>query len=394
MSKIEEALQDIYIARAFDLEKVKNASAKKISKILDDLVREITREVEDINPLGVKRTAYQQERLNKLFNMADKTIKSQYKEIYGGVVGELITLAEVEAMFAAKAVNSVLQVNLVDYALSREVLESLAKDTLIQGAPSEVWWSKQASSLQEEFKRVMRVSVARGETLGQMTARLKGTQDITKLGVRGKIPGVTDEMLRAALGEPGMAKKAARNAKALVKSSYQAVMSEARIEVYKQNEDVVRGVVFTAVLDNRTTVICRAYDGSKFDNDGKPILGTKLPFKSPPQNTHWGCRSVLVPLMRSLDDILGLPGGDDMPEGTRSAFSETGMRGQIAGSTNFDGFMRSMSKAEGSKIIGKKRYELWDSGKITLQDMLNSEGNVMSLKALQEKTEKGLFWAD
>jgi hypothetical protein len=394
MANWQEQLQDIYIARAFDLEKVKNASAKQISRTLDDLIREIVREVESADIMGVKRTAYQQERMNKLFNMADKTIKSQFKLIAGSVTGELLTLAEIESMFAAKAINSVLQVNIVDYALSREVLESLSKDTLIQGAPSSQWWSKQASSLQDEFKRVMRVSVARGETLGQMTARIKGTQDITKLGVKGKVPGVTDEMLRAALGEPGLAKKANRNAKALVKSSYQAVMADARMEVYKNNDDVIKGVEFFATLDNRTTLICRAYDGSKYDNNGNPIMGTRLPFKSPPSNTHWGCRSILVPIMRGLDEILGIPGIPPIPPSTRSAFSETGMRGQVSGTTNFDGFMKSLSREEGSKVIGKKRYDLWNSGKLSLQDMLNSDGNVMSLKALQEKTEKGLFWAD
>ena len=394
MANISEQLQDIYLARAFDLEKVKNQSAKDISKILESLIAEIVRELESVDPTGVQRSAYQQERLNKLFNMADKTIKSQYKLIAGNMTTELMTLAEIESMFAAKAINSVLKVDLVDYALSREVLEELAKDTLIQGAPSSTWWSKQASSLQDEFKRVMRVSVARGETLGQMTARIKGTQDVTKLGVRGKVPGVTDEMLRAALGEPGMIKKANRNAKALVKTSYQAVMGSARMEVYKQNSDVIKGVEYMATLDNRTTLLCRAYDGSQWSSDGQPIGKTKLPFKQPPTDTHWGCRSILLPIMRSLSEILNIPGIPEIPKSTRSAFSETGMRGQVSGDINFDTFMRSMAPEEGMKIIGKKRYELWSSGKITLQDMLNSEGNVMTLKQLKDKTDKGLFWAD
>ena len=392
MANISEQLQDIYMARAFDLEKVKNQSAKDISKILESLIAEIIRELESVDPTGVQRSAYQQERLNKLFNMADKTIKSQYKLIAGNMTTELLTLAEIESMFAAKAINSVLKVDLVDYALSREVLEELAKDTLIQGAPSSEWWAKQASSLQDEFKRVMRVSVARGETLGQMTARIKGTQDVTKLGVRGKVPGVTDEMLRAALGEPGMIKRANKNTKAIVKSSYQAVMGSARMEVYKQNSDVIKGVEFFATLDNRTTIQCRAFDGAQWTSDGKPIGNTKLPFKSPP--IHWGCRSVLVPIMRNLSEILNIPGIPDIPKSSRSAFSETGLRGQISGDINFEKFMKSMAPEEGMKIIGKKRYELWSSGKITLQDMLNSEGNVMTLKQLKDKTEKGLFWAD
>ena len=393
MANLQEQLQDIYLARAFDLEKVKNQSAKDISKILESLIAEIVRELESVDPTGVQRSAYQQERLNKLFNMADKTIKSQYKLIAGNMTTELMTLAEIESMFAAKAINSVLKVDLVDYALSREVLEELAKDTLIQGAPSSEWWAKQASSLQDEFKRVMRVSVARGETLGQMTARIKGTQDVTKLGVRGKVPGVTDEMLRAALGEPGAHKIAARNAKALVKSSYQAVMGAARFEVYKKNNDVIKGVEQISVLDNRVTKICAAYSHAKWDLNGNPIMGTKLPFNGGVPR-HFGCRSQLLPIMRGLDEILGIEGIPPIPPSTRSAFSETGLRGQVSGDITFDGFMKSMDAKEQDKILGKKRGELWRSGKITLQDMLNSEGNVMTLKQLKDKTDKGLFWAD
>ena len=68
MPSASNVLRDIFTARAFDLEKVKTASAKNISKILEALMREIERELRDADPTGVTRTAYQKERLSKLFN--------------------------------------------------------------------------------------------------------------------------------------------------------------------------------------------------------------------------------------------------------------------------------------------------------------------------------------
>ena len=270
MPSVSDQLRDVFTARAFDLEKVKTASAKNIARILEDLMREIERELRDADPTGVTRTAYQQERLNKLFNMADKTIKSQYKGIGGILHSELATLAEIEGLFAAKAINAVLKVDVLDYVVSREVLEKLATDTLIEGAPSAEWWSKQAVSLQDEFKRVMRVGVAKGETLQQMSARVMGTQKPSLLGVRGRIPGVTDEVIEGLTYEPGLLKKARRNAEALVRTSYQTVMSEARRDAYRQNSDVIKGIQQISTLDSRTcwspeTLILMA------DGSSKPI---------------------------------------------------------------------------------------------------------------------------
>lgn len=394
MPNIGTEIQKTYLARAFDLEKVKTSSAKNISKILDDLIKEITRQAEDVNVLGVKRTAYQQERLDKLFSMAKKTINSQFKDIAGQVRGELITLAEIEAIFAGKAINSIIQADVLDYVLSREVLEKLADETLIQGAPSADWWAAQSIDLQNEFKRSMRLSIAKGETLPQMAARLRGTQSPSLLGVTGKIPGVTDQDITNVTSLPGLTKKAKRNAEALVRSSYQGVMNAARQEMYQANSDVIAGVEYTAVLDSRTTIQCRAYDGSKWDLNHNPIQGTKLPYAQPP-SLHWGCRSILVPIMKSLEDILGIPGIPEIPESTRSSFSKTGLSGQIPADTTFDGFMKSLSAEEGSKVLGKQRYQMWADGKITLADMINPRNNkVMTLKQLRDKTEQGRFWND
>lgn len=386
MLNAQSALRDVFVARSFDLEKVKTASAKNIGKILEDLMREIERELRDADPTGVTRTAYQQERLNKLFNMADKTIKSQYKGIYGIMTSDLATLAEIEGLFAAKAINAVLKVDVLDYVVSREVLEKLATDTLIEGAPSAEWWSKQAVSLQDEFKRVMRVGVAKGETLQQMSARVMGTQKPSLLGVRGKIPGVTDEAIEGLTYEPGLLRKARRNAQALVRTSYQTIMSEARQDAYRANDDVIKGTELCAVLDSRTTLICRGYDGKTWDLNGKPIPPNTLPQMIPP--LHWGCRSVLVPILKDLEEILGVPGMSAMPTSTRSSID-----GQISTDVTFDQWMKARPVKEQIEVLGKGRQKLYADGKLTLADMLNPQtGQVMSLKALREKTEKGLFY--
>ena len=270
MPNINQQLANIYLARAFDLEKVKKSSAVKIEAILDDMSKEIIREISDVNPMGVTRTAYRQERLNKLFNMAEQTINSQYKTIAGNVNRELFTLAEIESVFAGKAINSVLGVEMADYVLSREALQALASETLIQGAPSAEWWAKQSVELQDQFKRAMRTGIAKGETLNQLAARVRGTQSPYVMGIREIVPGVTDIPIENLTKHAGIMRRAKRNAEALVRTSYQQVMSSARDEVYRKNDDVIRGTEHLSVLDGRTcwspdTLILMA------DGNWKPI---------------------------------------------------------------------------------------------------------------------------
>jgi SPP1 gp7 family putative phage head morphogenesis protein len=219
-----------------------------------------------------------------------------------------------------------------------------------------------------------------------MSARVMGTQRPSLLGVRGRVPGVTDEVIEGLTYEPGLLKKARRNAEALVRTSYQTVMSEARQDAYRANDDVIKGTELCAVLDQRTTLICRGYDGKTWDLNGKPIPPNTLPQRIPP--LHWGCRSVLVPVMKDLEEILGVPGMSEMPTSTRSSID-----GQISTDVTFDQWMKSRPVSEQIQVLGKGRQKLWADGKLTLADMLNPQtGQVMSLKALREKTEKGLFY--
>ena len=77
-----------------------------------------------------------------------------------------------------------------------------------------------------------------------------------------------------------------------------------------------------------------------------------------------------------------------MPTSTRSSID-----GQISTDVTFDQWMKSRPVEEQIEVLGKGRQKLYADGKISLADMLNpNTGQVMSLKALREKTEKGLFY--
>lgn len=208
----------------------------------------------------------------------------------------------------------------------------------------------------------------------------------------GKIPVVMDEdSIRQAkkagfLTTPPTVKTAAiggvlevsrRNAAALVQTSIQTVANVARLEAFAQNADIVKGVKQISTLDSHTTDICIAYSGMAWNLEGKPIQGNKLAFNNGPPR-HWNCRSILIPITKTFKEL-----GIDTPELKKSTRASTD--GQIDAGTTFDSFLKRKGEAFQNEILGPGRAKLWRDKKITLQQLLDLQGNPLSLSELQAK---------
>lgn len=86
------------------------------------------------------------------------------------------------------------------------------------------------------------------------------------------------------------------NATAISKTGASHVSNNTKGIVYDENERAVKGWIVTAVLDNRTSKICRGLDGTR--------VARGEDFKEPPY--HFNCRTVKRPWLREdLDAIKG-----------------------------------------------------------------------------------------
>jgi hypothetical protein len=59
------------------------------------------------------------------------------------------------------------------------------------------------------------------------------------------------------------------------------------------------------------------------------------------------------------------------------------MDGQVSAGTNFDKWLSQKDKSFQEQYLGKGRYDLYKSGKITLSDLVNQQGEVLSVKELK-----------
>ena len=392
MPNVSEVLSDSLTIRAVQTLKLAASMRRGLLKSLKALEQELVAKIARIDVTGVKATAYQQARLKALLQQTKQLIDSAYKkQIAVDFQNELKEVAGEQSRFILGAINKSVGVDLATVALSPETIREIAKNTLIQGAQSSQWWGQQSLRLQQRFAAQIRQGMLSGETIDQMIRRIRGTS----------AKGFKDGIMQAARHE----------AEALVRTSVMQVSNEAYNAMYQANDDIVKGYTQLSTLDSRVTPICIAYSGKSWKLDGTPI-GHKLPFKGGPPR-HFSCRSVLLPLLRSWEELShkgairtgtekggGRPtsitrffnqrlkekGFSDVEIGQIKAGTRASMDGQVAGDITFSSWLRKKEKSEPgfvAGLLGKGKADLWKRGVISLEDLVDFRGNPLTLQELR-----------
>lgn len=361
-------LLDLRIIAAVELLKQEDAIQGNAVGYLKDLKADIERSIRTNAPTEVSRVPYQKARLKSLLGEVDDLIAANLRKVRTKVIRDLQQVADEEAQKLVADMRMVLGVEFSVPTITAEQIMKLADDTLIEGAPSAEWWSRQIPKLRMRFADQMRAGIARGETTDQLVNRIRG------LKARGPQPGIA-----------GLMDMAERDLYALVRTSVQSVANAAHLEVMDKNDDVVKGIMWVSTLDSRTTPICQALDGKTWDNERKPI-GHKFPFPGP--IAHWGCRSTQTPLLKSWEELAREAGGDTtlaakldkMPEGNRASLD-----GAVPQSFKYEDWLKKQPEARQIKILGPRRFELWADGKIkSLTELVSPRGDAIPLRDLKK----------
>ncbi|HEY6019872.1 MAG TPA: hypothetical protein VIY48_08180, partial [Candidatus Paceibacterota bacterium] len=122
--------------------------------------------------------------------------------------------------------------------------------------------------------------------------------------------------------------------------------------------------------------ICLSYgsdsatgDGAEYDLDYNPINGTKLPYEQGVPR-HWQCRSVEVAITKTWEEM-----GMEEPEGYP----------QFEPAQSGEDWMREQGTEVQDELLGPSRAELWRQGKVKLVDLLDQQGNALSVAELEKK---------
>jgi len=307
---------------------------KELVKYLDDAQAAILRQLEGVKSLAQTRT------LNRKLDRIVALQREALEKLAAGLAEGAGDLAEYEAGFAVRSMETAAAAGVVLPA--SEQLRALVTQKPMQLATS----GKAGSTVQsltidqaarqfsadkaDEIRRTIQTGVVEGSTVQSLARDIKSVTNRSK-----------------------------RQAEALVRTTTNHISSEARAAVNRANDDILKGEEWVSVLDGRTTIGCALLDGQIFGFD-----------EGPPAPRHWNCRSLRIPVLQDRFQEGGL-------EGDRAS-----MNGPVSAKRTYSGWLKDQSPEFQQQVLGKKRAELFRSGRLKLDQFVDDNYNPINLKQL------------
>lgn len=375
---IADHLADRFTTHSVDLLRFDASERQRIRRLLRQVERDIVAQLEREDPSAIRRPTFRDRRLIALAEQVQAIIRSGYREIATSHGRALRDLAEIEEALTRTAINATVGADVMTVGVSEASLRQIARGTLIgdldKRAVTRDWWAGQSDRLARDFSRVVRVGLYQGESIGDLVRRVRGTTRIVG-GAR--------------VVEGGIMRASYRDASSLVRTAVSAVSNAARAEVMRANGDVVKGEQVVVTWDNRLSPTCLALGSANaaWDFDGNPLpqSGWRHP-KPPGPPFHWGCRSTLIPVLRSMAEILKEAGARKagavakLPAGTRAT-----MDGQVAASLSLESWLRSKPDAFVDGLVGRTRAHLWRAGHLPLSSLVDQSARPLNLEQLRQR---------
>ena len=342
----------------------------------DDLVAEITK-------ADLEGATENSRRFKALLREVDSIIDGRYAVAAERLGRGLRDASIFTHRRAVASFNKVFQVDIFRPLLTQADLKALANTENIIGGLQDEYWKEYSDQAKRRFVREMRLGIGAGETNEELIRRIRG-------GPTGRTINVqtgNNRVVSVPEYSGGIMDTSYNEARRLVRTATLSVGNAALMETYDQFEEVLKGYEAVTTLDHRTSDICMARTGAAWNLDGSPMAGSTAtgPFPGPPP-WHWHCRTVLAPVVKTWDELIQEAGGkplgiedDTVPDSVRASFDGLVSTGKIQ---TFDDFLKLRGDEWARSKLGPTKYRLWESGKITTQDLIDSYGRSRTVAEL------------
>ena len=331
MKPFNQLIAELEVARSLLHERIKNGLSKKVAKFYDDMIADLQAQI-------LKK--------KNITNNLAQTISDLKQSLKTpDLRKDFLTLAQNEQDHLLDY-NELVGIVLFSSVLPESSIERLVDSAQLEGATVKAWNNGLSADQKKRLERELKIGVSLGETTPMLAQRIAHVLEKNK-----------------------------RDATAIALTGAGAIVSEIRQAFFEANDDVIKCYKYQATLDTRTSALCRAYDGLMWDKDYKPI-GHDFPFRKPRVNTHFNCRSTIIPVTKSWDE-LGVEGMDEASGRTRSS-----MNGYVPQDMTFNDWLKTQSPETIEKTLGKGRAELFMQGKITMRDLITQQGRSVNLSDL------------
>lgn len=340
---VNARLQNLGIRHAVYWQRLRAGQVREVSDFLRANVLPrarvaLERGLERVESTGLGRLTT--ERLRTVDEELRAIVDEGLDAAHGLLAGNLERLATYEAAWQAKTIRDVVPIAFDFDTPSPTLIRAAVEARPFEGAVLRDWFEGVADDTKRRVEESIRSGIIEGRTTRELVARIVGDDE--------------------SRGELGMT---AHHVETIVRTSATHVAAEARDLTYRENDDIVKGWVFTATLDARTSLTCAAEDGKEYR------LGEG---KLPP--LHPGCRSTSVPILKSFEE-LGLP-AVNFPEGARAS-----MDGAVPDRTTYGEWIERQSAAVQDEALGPARAAELRAGR-PIEAFVRRDGSPLTLAEL------------
>lgn len=354
---LNEQLVNIAARHAVFLQRLTGGEVRKFEPIIEQLRSGILERLARENI-----TEFSRGRLELL--LADITQLQQ--SLYGSYTSELnqslFDIASSEADFEVRALSSVVNTD-IDFVLpsTSQLRTALTINPLSVGRNGagkllEPFINDWVQSSIDTVNGIIRQGWFEGQTISQMSQAIGGRD------------GVLNKQIR-------------RANQAIVRTAINHASSMARTLTWQENDDIVKGWRFIAVLDSRTTIECSSIASLNrvYDVGRGPM---------PPR--HPGCRSTMI---AELDGRYSV----DTSVATQASKGASGGK-QISADMSYYEWLKTQPKAFVENTIGVERARILLSGKLTAKEFADLQLNrrfepitLAEMRELDQRLNLGLF---
>jgi len=328
MKSFNDLIAELEVARCLLHERIKNGLNRKVAKFYDEMIADLQAQI--LRKKNITR------------NLA-KTIEDLKAALSTPDFSDEFQAIAQDEIKHLRGYNKLAGFALFSRVLPQSAVDSLINTTLLEGATVNAWNRGLNIDQKARLEREIKIGVSLGETNELLAARVARALSKSK-----------------------------RDAASIAVTAAGAIVSAVRQKFFEANADVIKAYKYQATLDTRTSALCRAYDGLMWDTNYEPI-GHSYPFRQPRINTHFNCRSTIIPVIKGADEL------KNVPPATRSS-----MNGYVPQDINFNDWLKTQSPEVIEKTLGKGRAELFLQGKITMRDLITQQGRELNLTQLKK----------
>lgn len=348
---VNEVIFDASVSHSIGLTRlaggIRNKVIAQLNQSMEQVVERLRARLARIEAEGFDRGPIVTKQLTELLESLKKVQLDAYLAAGNTLTDELIELAQYEIDFNKAVIEKAMPV-MVNFSVpSATALASVVTTEPIYGKLMSEWVEGLSSSQLDRIRQVVRSGVVEGRTTDEMIRQVRGT--------------------RAARYNDGILDISRRHVATWVQTSVNHVATGARELFYKDNTDFIKGVVWVATLDSRTTHICRSRDGKVYPVGEGP---------RPP--AHPNCRSTTSPVLRSAADM-GLS-MEQLPAGQRAS-----VNGQVPGDITYGEWLKRQPDSLIDEALGPTRAKLFKEGNLDIGAFGDDKGNVYTLEVLKQR---------